>query len=68
MENQDYIRCRDYLLGIMRKQNVLMSKEMEDTTFETRPKRGKKPKPSKRIEASLNIKTYSPKKIKNKFG
>ena len=67
MNNLDYTQRINYLLGIMRKQNVLMDKGLEDTTFNTHPKKGKKPKPSKRVEVSPNTKIYSPKKFKNKF-
>jgi len=68
MENKDYILRRDHLLKIMHKQNILISKEIEDTTTKVYSKRGRKPAPSKRIESKVNTKTYSPKRFKNKFG
>jgi hypothetical protein len=46
-DHPDFIRHRDYLLSVMRKQNIMMQKESALEVNSS--KRGRKPAPSKRI-------------------
>lgn len=69
MEDQDYIRRRDHLLGIMKKQNVLADKGVSEEPIRNQAKRGRKPtKPNKFVEKEKNTKLYAPKKYRKKFG
>jgi hypothetical protein len=69
MEDQDYIKRRDHLLKIMKKQNALADKGFEDDQpNKNYAKRGRKPtKPNKFKELTPNKKLYSPTKHKGKY-
>ena len=67
--DQDYIRRRDHLLGVMKKQNVLADKNVTDEPTRNQAKRGRKStKPNKFVEKEKNNKLYAPKKYRKKFG
>jgi hypothetical protein len=69
MEDQDYIRRRDHLLGIMKKQNMLADKDVSEESIQNQAKRGRKStKPNKFVEKEKNTKLYAPKKYRKKFG
>jgi hypothetical protein len=66
---QDYIRRRDHLLGVMKKQNALADKGFnDDEPIRNQAKRGRKvTKPNKFKEVTPNKKMYSPTKHKGKY-
>ena len=54
MEDQDYNRRRDHLLGIMKKQNVLADKGVSEEPTRNQAKRGRKStKPNKSQPSKL---------------
>ena len=63
-ESNDYIRRRDYLLGVMRRQSMLWEKNVEDDSLTPNSsKRGRKvTKPNKFVEKEKSTKMYAPKR------